>query len=175
MFSKKELEMGTTDAASALLNAASVTQKPKVPSRAVAPSIFSSDVVVVGDLKSKGDIQFDGQIEGSIQSVSLTVGETAMVKGEVIAEKVIVRGRVLGSVCGKQVELLSTSHVEGDIVHATLSVETGAFFEGACRRNDNPLATPKGKNSAGKSASKDKEKAADAEQQVPNPLRAQAS
>ena len=73
--------MGTTDAASALLNAASATQKSKAPSRAVAPSIFSSDVVVVGDLKSKGDIQFDGQIEGSIQSVSLTVGETAMVKG----------------------------------------------------------------------------------------------
>jgi hypothetical protein len=37
------------------------------------------------------------------------------------------------------VQLSSTCHVEGDILHEALAVETGAFFEGNCRHSDDPI------------------------------------
>ena len=104
-----------------------------------APSIFSSDVTVQGTLRSDGDIQFDGHLEGNIYSDSITIGDKAVVVGEVVAGHVIVRGRVDGSVRGRKVQLLSSAHVEGDILHNGLAVESGAYFDGNCRHAEDPL------------------------------------
>ena len=104
-----------------------------------APSIISTDMVVQGSLVATGDIQVDGRVEGDIESGSLTIGEKATVHGEISCEEVIIRGRVIGSVRASRVHLAGTSHVEGDIFHQALAVETGAFFEGNCRHSDNPM------------------------------------
>lgn len=104
-----------------------------------APSIISTDMVVQGSLIATGDIQVDGRVEGDIESGSLTIGEKATVHGEVTCEEIIIRGRVIGSVRAARVHLAGTSHVEGDIFHQALAVETGAFFEGNCRHSDNPM------------------------------------
>lgn len=106
----------------------------------VAPSIISADLVIEGSLKSDGDIQFDGRIEGSIRSRSLTIGEKATINGEIVADDVTIRGRVQGSVRARKVHLSNTSHVEGDIFHNALGVESGAFFQGNCRHVDDPLS-----------------------------------
>ena len=106
----------------------------------IAPSIFSADLTIEGSLKSDGDVQFDGKIEGSIRSRSLTVGEEAVINGEIIADDVTIRGRVLGSVRARKVHLASTSHVEGDIFHNALGVESGAFFQGNCRHVEDPTS-----------------------------------
>jgi hypothetical protein len=45
----------------------------------------------------------------------------------------------MGRIRARKVQLASTSHVEGDILHEAFSVEAGAFFEGNCRHSDNPL------------------------------------
>ena len=105
-----------------------------------APSIISGDMTVHGTLTASGDIQVDGKVEGDIESSSLTVGEKATVHGEITCEEVAIRGRVIGSVRANRVQLSSTSHVEGDIFHQALAVETGAFFEGNCRHSDNPMS-----------------------------------
>lgn len=106
----------------------------------VAPSIISADLFIEGSLKSDGDIQFDGRIEGSIRSRSLTIGEKATINGEIVADDVTIRGRVQGSVRARKVHLSNTSHVEGDIFHNALGVESGAFFQGNCRHVDDPLS-----------------------------------
>lgn len=108
------------------------------PMRA-APSIISSDMVVNGALQAGGDIQVDGKVQGDITSGSLTVGEKALVEGEILAEEVIVRGKIVGSIRARKVQLCSTCHVEGDIYHQALAVETGAYFEGNCRHSDDPM------------------------------------
>jgi cytoskeletal protein CcmA (bactofilin family) len=103
------------------------------------PSIVSADVIVTGTFVSAGDIQIEGIVQGDVRSVGLVIGEKAEVHGEVVAEELIVRGRVVGRIRARKVQLSSTSHVEGDIVHEAFSVEAGAFFEGNCRHSDNPL------------------------------------
>jgi cytoskeletal protein CcmA (bactofilin family) len=104
-----------------------------------APSILSGDIVIIGTVTAEGEIQLDGQIEGDVRAGALIVGEKASVKGEVVAESVTIRGRVLGSVRGRQVQLASTARIEGDIIHSALSVESGAFFEGHCRHTSDPM------------------------------------
>jgi cytoskeletal protein CcmA (bactofilin family) len=108
--------------------------------RSSAPSIISSDLVVNGSLSSTGDIQIDGRVEGDVHSVGLVIGDKAFVHGEVLAEDVTIRGRVQGAIRARKVLLCSTSHVEGNILHEAFAVETGAFFEGNCRHQDNPLS-----------------------------------
>src|SRR5690606_2330585 len=57
-------------------------------------------------------------------------------------DDIVIRGRVIGTIRGRRVQLSSTSHVEGDILHEALAVETGAFFEGNCRHSDDPISQP---------------------------------
>ncbi|MEZ5674409.1 protein CcmA, bactofilin family [Thalassovita litoralis] len=110
--------------------------KPKPPA-----SILSSDLTIIGNLKTTGDIQVEGAVEGDIRAHLLTVGETATIKGEVVADDVVVNGRVVGRVRGLKVRLTSTARVEGDIIHKTIAIESGAHFEGSVQRQDDPLST----------------------------------
>ncbi|PJI91548.1 cytoskeletal protein CcmA (bactofilin family) [Yoonia maricola] len=114
---------------------ASATPKAKP-----AASVLSSDLLITGNLKTSGDIQVEGQVEGDIRAHLLTVGEGATVKGEVVADDVVVNGRIVGRVRGLKVRLTSTARVEGDIIHKTIAIESGAHFEGSVQRQDDPLA-----------------------------------
>lgn len=106
-----------------------------------APSVLSSDLSVVGNIRTAGDIQIEGTIEGDIRAHLLTVGETATIRGEIVADDIVVNGRVIGRVRGLKVRLTSTARVEGDIIHKTIAIESGAHFEGSVQRQEDPLAT----------------------------------
>ncbi|MDX1484262.1 MAG: polymer-forming cytoskeletal protein [Alphaproteobacteria bacterium] len=97
------------------------------------PSIISTNLRIVGDLVSEGDVQVDGVIEGDVHARSLTVSEGAAVRGEIKAESVCIRGAVEGQITADQVQLGRTAKVVGDVVHAVLAIESGAFIEGHCR------------------------------------------
>ena len=115
-----------------------------------APSILSADLTVHGSLTSDGEVQLDGNVEGDVRAAALTVGEDATVKGEIVAESVTIRGKVNGSVRARQVQLAASARMEGDIVHSTLAVESGAYFDGYCKRDSDPMSgvknAPKGKS-----------------------------
>ena len=112
---------------------------PSTPKTKPSPSILSSDLVIKGHLKTSGDVQVEGTVEGDIEAHLLTIGENATVKGEVVGDDVVVTGRVIGRVRGIKVRLTSTARVEGDIIHKTIAIESGAHFEGSVQRNDDPL------------------------------------
>ena len=105
----------------------------------VAPSVLSSDLKVKGNLLTSGDIQIEGIIEGDIQAHLLTVGETSKIKGEIIADDVIINGNVIGCVRGLKVRLTNKARVQGDIIHKAIAIESGAHFEGTVQRTDNPF------------------------------------
>jgi len=113
---------------------------PSAPKGKAAVSILSADLTVVGNLRTAGDIQVEGTVEGDIRAHLLTVGETAVIKGEIVADDIVVNGRVVGRVRGLKVRLTSTARVEGDIIHKTIAIESGAHFEGSVQRQEDPLA-----------------------------------
>ena len=102
-------------------------------------SSLSADLKIIGNLKTTGDIQVEGTVEGDIRAHLLTVGEGATIKGEITADDVVINGRIVGRVRGLKVRLTSTARVEGDIIHKTIAIESGAHFEGSVQRQDDPL------------------------------------
>jgi len=110
-------------------------------SGSAAPSIISRDLKIKGDLICNGDIQIDGEVEGDVQSRSITIGEGAEVRGTISCDNIRVCGSVNGQLKGQSVILAKTAKLVGDITHQTLSVEPGAFFEGQCRRIDGAKKT----------------------------------
>ncbi|MFC2967128.1 bactofilin family protein [Acidimangrovimonas pyrenivorans] len=114
---------------------------PSTPKSKPAASVLSSDLTVVGNLKTTGDIQVEGVVEGDIRAHLLTVGEGATIRGEIMADDIVVNGRVIGRVRGLKVRLTSTARVEGDIIHKTIAIESGAHFEGSVQRQDDPLSS----------------------------------
>lgn len=98
------------------------------------PSVISEDLKIIGDLTSDGEIHIDGTIDGDIRTNILLVGETAKIKGEIIADTIRVHGTINGQIRAKNVNLANTARVTGDILHENLSIDTGAFLEGLCKR-----------------------------------------
>jgi cytoskeletal protein CcmA (bactofilin family) len=111
--------------------------RPGGPSGA---SVIGVDLVIQGNLTSKGEVHIEGEVQGDIYATNVVIGERARVTGGVIAEECVIRGHLLGTVRGRRVLLQGSSHVEGDIYHQTMAIEQGAFFEGKSRRTDDPLA-----------------------------------
>ena len=148
MFSKSRINEPTQKPAEADASASpepmgaksSMDFASSAPKLKVAASILSADLTVTGNLKTTGDIQVEGTVEGDIRAHLLTVGESATIRGEVVADDIVVNGRVQGTVRGLKVRLTSTARVEGDIIHKTIAIESGAQFEGTVQRQDDPLA-----------------------------------
>lgn len=129
MFSK------TKDSSSTPESFTSTSSEPKrSTAKGGVPSIISADLRITGNLKSDGDIQVDGHVEGDIDSATLTVGEGAHVKGHISCESVRVCGTVDGAVKAKSVVMAKTARVIGDIIHDSLAIEAGAFIEGNIKR-----------------------------------------
>lgn len=106
-----------------------------------AASVLASDLTVTGNLKTAGDIVIEGVVDGDIRAHLLTVGESATIRGEIVADDIVINGRVIGRVRGLKVRLTSSAQVEGDIIHKTIAIESGAHFEGSVQRQDDPLQT----------------------------------
>lgn len=103
-------------------------------------SIIANGVRIQGVVEAEGaELQVDGEIDGNVKGGSVTIGDTGMVKGDIVAENVLVNGRVEGSLRARKVQLARNAHVLGDITHQSLSVEMGAVFEGQCRYLQDPL------------------------------------
>lgn len=103
------------------------------PAKPAVPSIISADLSINGNLDSKGDIQVDGTVEGDIVSNKLTVSSSAVVRGAIEAETVVIAGSVTGQIKARHVTLMKTARVIADVIQERLSIEPGAFFEGNCR------------------------------------------
>jgi len=102
-------------------------------------SAIGEDLVIIGNVISTGALHIAGQVYGDVHCASLVLDENSVVEGNVVAEDVVIRGRLIGSARGVRVILRSTSHVEGDLVHTHLALEQGAYFEGTSRRSEDPV------------------------------------
>lgn len=110
--------------------------------QASAPSIVAQDVIVEGSIATSGELHVDGTVHGNIRARSCMIDLNGVVQGEVSAEEVFVRGRVIGPIYAIHVHLGAGAHVEGDVINETISVENGAYIYGLIRRAEEPLGVP---------------------------------
>jgi cytoskeletal protein CcmA (bactofilin family) len=104
------------------------------------PSILTQDLLVDGNINSAGELQIDGTVNGTVRARACMVDMQGVIHGEIIAEDVMVRGRVIGPIRGLRVHLFPGAHVEGDVITASIAIENGAYIYGSIRRSDDPLS-----------------------------------
>ena len=98
-------------------------------------SRISAGTVIKGEIQSPYDLRIDGSFEGKIQTKGrVVVGESAIIKGNIICENVDLWGIVEGDLFVKDTLALKEGcKMNGNINISRLAVELGATFNGTCR------------------------------------------
>ena len=103
-------------------------------------SVFGSDVVVKGDISASVDLHVDGRVEGDIECASLVQGEGSEIIGGVVAESARLAGRVNGSIKARELVILKSAVIEGDVHYDALTIEQGAQVDGRFAPNSRQSA-----------------------------------
>jgi cytoskeletal protein CcmA (bactofilin family) len=98
-------------------------------------ALLSRGVSIKGSVKLVNSLLIDGEVEGTIDSTgTLTVGEHALIRGEIRTKSVKVRGTVEGSIfVTERCELQAGCTLRGDIEAPRLMVEENATFCGSAK------------------------------------------
>jgi len=101
-------------------------------------SVIGADVVIRGDVSASADLHVDGTIEGDIKCASLVQGESSSISGAVIAESARLSGKVNGSITARELVILKSAQIEGDVHYDALTIEQGAQVDGRFAPNARP-------------------------------------
>lgn len=116
--------------------------EPNMSTMGTSKNVLNSDVEIKGNLKFAGELTFEGKLDGEINSDgTLTLGDSAVINGNVNAGSVIVRGKINGNVTAKdKIEIKSKAELFGDIRSSKLAIEEGVTFVGKTEVNPNKVA-----------------------------------
>lgn len=110
------------------------TTRPLVSKQpAMANSTFSvlgADTSIKGDISASVDLHIDGRVEGDIACASLVQGESSEITGNVLAEIARLSGLVRGSIRARELVVLKSARILGDVHYDALTIEQGATVEG---------------------------------------------
>jgi len=96
---------------------------------------LGKETLFEGKMTFEGVFRLDGKFEGEIfESGTLIVGETAIIKGKIGLNTIVINGLVEGEVYAKaRVEIHSTGKVYGKLFTPILTINEGGIFEGHCK------------------------------------------
>lgn len=93
-------------------------------------SVIGADVTITGNISATADLHIDGRIDGDITCASLVQGEKSAIGGAVVADSARLAGKVTGSITAKELVILKTARIEGDVHYDALTIEQGAEVDG---------------------------------------------
>jgi cytoskeletal protein CcmA (bactofilin family) len=98
-------------------------------------AFLGKETLFEGKMTFEGVFRLDGKFEGEIfDSGTLIVGETAIVKGKIGINTIIINGLVEGDVYAKvRVEIHPTGKVYGKLFTPIFTINEGGIFEGHCK------------------------------------------
>jgi cytoskeletal protein CcmA (bactofilin family) len=99
-----------------------------------------------GELYGEEDLDFQGQLEGSIEHTrSLSIGKEGGVTGNIKAKFVIVEGRVDGDIyASESVSVRQSAKVKGNIYAPRVGIADGAQFSGSIDMSHKAAVTSSG-------------------------------
>jgi cytoskeletal protein CcmA (bactofilin family) len=104
-------------------------------------TVLGKDVTFKGIVHFHSTVQLDSSIEGEIHAKGmLVIGENATIRGSIIAETVVNRGKIHGNVTATgKIQLLKSAVLLGDISAPSFMMEEGAFFKGSIDMGSHPV------------------------------------
>jgi cytoskeletal protein CcmA (bactofilin family) len=132
-----------------------------VPVSSRAAACISQGIRIKGEVTGSEDLFVDGVVEGKLSLTTnscLTVGPNGIVKADLNAREIIVRGKVEGKITARdKVELWSTGQVTGEVHTNRLAIEDGALLRGRVEAGKQPAMPAESKAAAAAASGKSSE------------------
>jgi cytoskeletal protein CcmA (bactofilin family) len=99
-------------------------------------TLIGADTRIEGDLFFSGGLRVDGAIRGDVAEQNgnpstLIISEHGKIEGAVNAAKIVLNGKVIGTVKSSHfIELQTKARITGDLYYKSLEMHTGAVIEG---------------------------------------------
>jgi cytoskeletal protein CcmA (bactofilin family) len=99
-------------------------------------TLVGVDTQINGDVHFSGGLRVDGAIRGDVSEPNaspstLILSENGSIEGAVTASKIVINGKVTGTVkAGQFIEMQSKARIIGDLHYKSLEMHTGAVIEG---------------------------------------------
>ncbi len=98
--------------------------------RGTIPSIISEGSEFKGNIKTSGEIQIDGVLNGNVRAKQVVVGVNGNVRGNVTANFLRICGKIEGEIRAETLEIVSSATVKGNVFKKTISIESGSKVTG---------------------------------------------
>ena len=106
---------------------------------APVPSIVSENTKVIGNIVSDGIIHIDGHVEGDVSCDELIIGIKGAVCGSITTNNLQLYGASKGKALVDNLFIAKSAKLIGDAVHNTIAIEPGAYIDGRCIRQGDPI------------------------------------
>jgi cytoskeletal protein CcmA (bactofilin family) len=105
------------------------------PAHEEISAFLGKETAFEGKMTFEGVFRLEGKFEGEIfEGGTLIVGETAVIKGKIGVNTIIINGLVEGEVHAKgRVEIHSTGKLYGNLFTPILTINEGGILEGHCK------------------------------------------
>ena len=93
-------------------------------------SVLGADVAIKGNIEASADLHVDGVVEGDLVCTSLVQGESSRIEGGITADSARLSGAIKGTITVRELVILKTARIDGDVHYETLTIEQGANVNG---------------------------------------------
>jgi cytoskeletal protein CcmA (bactofilin family) len=116
----------------------------RVESSSAKSALITDQVEIKGTLAFDGALELNGTFEGEIISEgTLTIGSEAVIKAEIHAAKVIIKGKVQGNITATElIEVCDQAELYGDVRTAKFIVAEAGTFRGRSDPIEGKAAAP---------------------------------
>lgn len=97
-------------------------------------SVLAADLFVEGRVSSRGPVDLQGSLVGSLWAPDVVVAPSGRLEGTVVARELSVIGTVSGKISAQTVQLAPNAVVQADVIHEQISIEAGAALDGRLQR-----------------------------------------
>ena len=116
---------------------------PLVLSQEKFDTLIGRHTEIQGKLVIQDSVRIDGRVIGNIEAsrdvpTTVVIGATGEVQGDILANRVVIAGKVSGHIhAHDRVELHASSLIQGDIKYGSIAIEHGARVLGLLLQVDN--------------------------------------
>ncbi len=93
-------------------------------------SLISEDLIITGNIKSASGIEIQGRVTGDIDAISVEIGTSGSVEGNVSSKSADIRGSMKGALSTVSVIIHSKADVKANITAEEMASENGARIAG---------------------------------------------
>jgi len=134
-------------------------------------SVIGQTLRFKGDLSAEEDLLIQGQVKGTIshRAKNLTIGAHGDVNANIVAQNVIIQGKVQGEIrATESVVVEPSARIVGDIFAPRVGLKEGAKFKGSIDMDVDPMAETAPKAGRKKAAKKPSSKKSSASNKSEN-------